>query len=424
VASTHDKPAPLSDASDSDINRLVDDVLRSGKHLTLPAQQAAQQAERYHARAIAEQMQRLAKHLGEGKPTSEPRDEIDEWWFEVANRRIGPISLHKIRLLWEDGELTPDSLCWHQGFPRWVSLFKVSELADALTPKLHVNVDAAARAFAKSQSSGEWAAPAGRAMEADNRKRLQATQRPAEALPLSTPLNLANERAATYTALQTVPDEQPARRSGIAHALLSGLVAGLVAAAAIVAVRVLWPEPVLPPIVITMGASPAPGAPPPAPAPVPTPAAQPPAAAPAPAPAPPPPTPAVEGKPAPAPSPTPAAAPAPAKKPETVEDAFAKAAVQAPPDELTTSEVFEVVRDHKAQVDTCVAAQHAATPDATGKLVMRWTVEADGHVAEVSAPPGEMSQSALAACLAKEIATWTFPKHALTHPPVDFPFKY
>jgi hypothetical protein len=55
---------------------------------------------------------------------------------------------------------------------------------------------------------------------------------------------------------------------------------------------------------------------------------------------------------------------------------------------------------------------------------MRWTVEPDGHVAEVSAVEGEMSRSPLAECLAKEIAGWAFAKHALSHPPVEIPFKY
>jgi hypothetical protein len=55
---------------------------------------------------------------------------------------------------------------------------------------------------------------------------------------------------------------------------------------------------------------------------------------------------------------------------------------------------------------------------------MRWTVELDGHVSDVSAVEGEMSKSPLADCLAKDIGTWKFAKHALTHPPVEIPFKY
>jgi hypothetical protein len=449
VASSEEK-SPLSDASDGDINRLVDDVLRSGKHLTMPAEPSAPMNERYHARAIAEQMHRLARHLSE-EGAGGGRDEQDEWWFEVEGKRIGPLSLKKIRLLWEDGELTPDSLCWHEGFPKWVSLFKVSELAEALTPKLHVNVDAAMRAFAKAHS-GEWASPAGSGMEAANRKRLESAQAAQAAerdpLPLSTPVNLADERAATYTALRTIDTSEPeaerapVRPGGVRHALITGAVAGTIAAVAIVAVRVLWPTPVVQPIVISMAASaaPTPVAAPSAPAhPSLAPAAPvaPVAAAPggehAAQPSPTPPKPAeakaevkpevklTESKPA---EPKAGEEKDDEKKPATVEEAFAKAFAEAPPDELTTGEVFEVVRAHKSQAEACANLQHAATPDATGKLVMRWTVEPDGHVSDVTAPPGEMSKSMLAECLAKEIFAWTFPKHALEHPPVEFPFKY
>jgi hypothetical protein len=442
VPSRDDKMAPLSEASDSEINRLVDDVLRSGKHLTLPADGEAQPVLRYHARAIAEQMHRLAKQLAGEGPSVEGQDDRDEWWFEISGKRLGPISLKKIRFLWEDGELTPDSLCWHEGFPKWVSLFKVSELAEALIPKLHVNVDEAARAFARS-SSGEWASPAASGMEAANRKKLESSQKlepvvhkPIEPMPLSTPLNLADERAQTFTALRSVPiddndDEVTVSRrgGGSGNAVLSGVIAGLIAAAAIVGVRVLWPAPVLPPIIITMGApgstpvaavAPAPVAPPPRPVePAPLAAAAAPVAVPAPVAA-------APTQPAPAGKPAPAAAPKPPPEPEkpaTVEQAFAKAFAEAPPDELTMGEVFEVVKGHKPQWDACVDAQHTATPDATGKLVVRWTVEPDGHVSDVAAQ-GEMSKSALAECLSKQIAGWTFPKHALEHPPVEFPFKY
>ena len=85
---------------------------------------------------------------------------------------------------------------------------------------------------------------------------------------------------------------------------------------------------------------------------------------------------------------------------------------------------FEVVRAHKSQIDACVEAQKAVTPDESGRLVMRWTVESDGRVSDVSAASGEMSKSALSECLAKAIAGWTFPKHAITHSPVEVPFKY
>src|SRR5258707_1347479 len=81
--------APLFDATESDVNRLVDDVLRSGQHLTLPVPSDAPEPERYHAKAIAEQMQRLAQQLSGDAPPNIGEDR-DEWWFELGGKRLGP----------------------------------------------------------------------------------------------------------------------------------------------------------------------------------------------------------------------------------------------------------------------------------------------------------------------------------------------
>ncbi|HEX4622155.1 MAG TPA: DUF4339 domain-containing protein, partial [Myxococcaceae bacterium] len=122
-----DKNAPLSDVSESEITALVDDVLKSGKALTIPPLPdnawAAPAEERLHARVIASQMQELAQHISGSGILTDPAEDRDEWWFEVHGKRMGPLSMRSARHLWDEGELTPDSLCWRKGFSTWVSLF-------------------------------------------------------------------------------------------------------------------------------------------------------------------------------------------------------------------------------------------------------------------------------------------------------------
>lgn len=384
MASPDETDPPLDGASDSDINKIVDDVLRSGNQVVMePAEEA--KPERYHARAIAQ--------------LREVRDDVDEWWLEVAGERSGPLSLKKLRLLWDDGDLTPDTLTWREGMPQWVPLFQISELAGALTPKLDAKrVDDAAEAF-KRNSSGEWGSPAGAAMERANRDQLEEARRPAP---------VDDQRSGMYR-IHVEPEPQPPpRRRGFSRAILSGLVAGGVVTGALFTVHLLKPNagPAVQPIVINVLQ-------PPAPAPTPVTA---PVAAPAPV--------AVAAAPRPVAAPVKKAEPvaeAPPKepaKPETVDDSFSK--TFAGPDELTLGEVFEVVREHKPAVDGCVKAQHAADAEAEGRLVMRWKVDPQGRVSDVT--PAE--DIALGRCLAKEIAGWSFPKHAVVLDPVEVPFRY
>src|SRR5688500_14801734 len=85
---------PFGDVSDDELNSLVDDVLRSGKHKTLPAEDLRENersTERKHARVIASHMQQLATTLSGLTPTGDaPRD---QWYFEVGGRQIGPLTL-------------------------------------------------------------------------------------------------------------------------------------------------------------------------------------------------------------------------------------------------------------------------------------------------------------------------------------------
>ncbi|MBL8952827.1 MAG: DUF4339 domain-containing protein [Myxococcaceae bacterium] len=406
TALTNDLEAPLFDASDTDINRLVDDVLRSGNQATMAEGEEAA-PERYHARAIAE-ARRLAQ-----RPAASVADEVDVWWFELQGKRVGPLSLKKLRLFWEDGELTPDTPTWREGMSGWVALFQVSELAEALTPKLDTKrVEDAAESF-KQGASSEWGSPAGSAMQHANRTKLEAARVPTPApLPVVAPVVDLEQHVASYRIHRDVEPEQKPRR-GLSRAVTSGLVAGAIVTVAVVAERLVWPEGSaagVQPIVINVVQPPA------AVAAAAIPQAVVPAAGVAAVTAPKP-APVREKKVEAAPVAAPVAPKEPAK-PETVDDTFAK--TFASPDELTLGEVFEVVRANKAAVDECVKAQHAADAEAEGRLVMRWKVDTQGKVSGVNGA----EDIPLAACLAKEIPSWSFPKHAHVLEQVEVPFKY
>ncbi len=454
--------APLSEVSESEINALLDDVLRSAKFdLTSPSEDAdSPRLERFHARALS-----VPRSDSEAEASAAsinvPLEERDEWWFELDGARLGPISIRKLRFLWEDGALTPDSLCWHEGFPTWVALFRVSELADALAPKLPkvskpVDVEALLPE-APADSGIEWRPLVGPALESSNRERLAATQQPPPAPSPQPPVSAPPEEVAgvfqtlrppAAEPLAVESAEAPRHRSGIAGSVLGGLVAGTVVAAALLGARVYWPEtPAQPSVVVIrepVPAAPAPAAPPAAP--VETKQVEPRKAEPTPAEPKRPepkrtePTRAVpkrEAKPAtaeavtassePKKEPVPVAVPATdtatASSTSSVDDAFAQEFAPRP-DELETSEVFEVVGSNKAAIESCVQAQKAADPDTSGRLVMRWNVSLDGRVSDVSVRSKEFADLPLVGCLQKEVRTWTFPKHEVEHAPVEFPFPF
>jgi hypothetical protein len=462
-----DKNPPLGDVSESEITSLVEDVLKSGKALAIPPLPDAaweEPPERLHARVIASQMQELAQHISGSGLITDPLEDKDEWWFEVQGKRMGPLSLRKIRYLWDEGELTPDSLCWREGFTTWVSLFRISELAQALAPKrvepekLRA-VSAALTQNAPPAKDGEWRPSAGAALERSARELLAASQRPP---PVAEPV-VESEPAGAFPVLSSAPltvpppalVAPPKRSFNLMSAVVSGLVSGLVLAAAVFAMRYFGattqpaPAAALPAPAVAMAAAQTvqptpivvttPSAAPAVPAPASTPPAKSPPAGPAPAaraamptrPSPPPRSPSLEEHATADPGDDTRPA-APMRQPAhkggkpTVEDAFSKEFSTAAnePKELTTSQVMQVVVGHKPAVSACLKEQHERAPDDSGRLVMRWTVHTDGHVSEVGPKGSEPGQEELAACLAREIETWHFPEHDVEHGPVEIPFPF
>ncbi|HEX8438683.1 DUF4339 domain-containing protein, partial [Archangium sp.] len=56
-----------------------------------------------------------------------------EWFVERAGQPSGPFSLERLRELWHQSALSPDTLCWCEAWSQWRPLSRVPELVAALT---------------------------------------------------------------------------------------------------------------------------------------------------------------------------------------------------------------------------------------------------------------------------------------------------
>lgn len=81
------------------------------------------------------------------------------------------------------------------------------------------------------------------------------------------------------------------------------------------------------------------------------------------------------------------------------------------PDLLTHGDVVAAVGPRLAALDACIASHRAAPGDVAGVMTLRWTVRADGSVANVELEEGAALAPRLADCLAAEAATWRFRAH-------------
>jgi len=120
------------------------------------------------------------------------------------------------------------------------------------------------------------------------------------------------------------------------------------------------------------------------------------------------------------------------KKETRTDSASGKKDVYIPPapggaplkESLSTSDVYEVVLANKAALAKCAEQQRAKDPGASGKLVMRWTIQTSGKTSNVSVVSEEFKGTYMATCVGGLIKGWTFPKHKTQGEPVSFPFKF
>ncbi|HYV48338.1 MAG TPA: adventurous gliding motility protein GltJ [Myxococcaceae bacterium] len=68
------------------------------------------------------------------KPAGDDVPQTD-WFVAVDDQQQGPLTLEKLKDLWERGEVGPDSLCWRSGYSDWTALSEVEALKSVLAPK-------------------------------------------------------------------------------------------------------------------------------------------------------------------------------------------------------------------------------------------------------------------------------------------------
>jgi tetratricopeptide (TPR) repeat protein len=84
----------------------------------------------------------------------------------------------------------------------------------------------------------------------------------------------------------------------------------------------------------------------------------------------------------------------------------------------------KVATAHRPAIAECVEKQREQQPGVSGKLVMRWSVQPDGSVKEVTCHSGELCSTYLAGCLTGLIQGWTFPVRGGAAETVELPLTF
>ncbi|PZR17448.1 MAG: gliding motility protein [Archangium gephyra] len=125
-------------ADEDEIGAVFDQVLKTGSN---PAHKPAdgEVEDRHSTKVIdADTVRKLAEEssgreaAGEEKPEDVPQT---DWYVAIHEKQTGPLTLDKIKEHWDNGDITPDSLCWRAGFDDWVPVSTVKSLASVLAPK-------------------------------------------------------------------------------------------------------------------------------------------------------------------------------------------------------------------------------------------------------------------------------------------------
>ena len=71
-----------------------------------------------------------------------------------------------------------------------------------------------------------------------------------------------------------------------------------------------------------------------------------------------------------------------------------------------------VIREHAAQIRFCYEEQLAVNPKLAGKVVIRWTIDADGNASNASIDGGgtSLADDKVHQCMMARIVSWQFPK--------------
>ncbi len=69
-----------------------------------------------------------------------------------------------------------------------------------------------------------------------------------------------------------------------------------------------------------------------------------------------------------------------------------------------------VMHEHLGQLRSCAEIERARSPAITGKVVMKWVINGDGRVVQVTRVESQMKNATVEDCVAARIKTWVFPK--------------
>ena len=136
--------ALLGDVEDDEIGAVFDSVLK--KSGTFPAAKEPEPSEGADTsestrvvsldalKKIAEEAESEAR--GDSKSEApESKVPANDWYVAVREEQVGPLTLERVKELWERGEVGAESLCWRAGFPDWLPLSEVKDLTSVLAPR-------------------------------------------------------------------------------------------------------------------------------------------------------------------------------------------------------------------------------------------------------------------------------------------------
>lgn len=80
---------------------------------------------------------------------------------------------------------------------------------------------------------------------------------------------------------------------------------------------------------------------------------------------------------------------------------------------LDRDDVFEVIRNHRAQLQHCYERElHSGPPGLSGRLVLQWVVNGSGRVESARVTESELGRARLERCLLSRVLSWRFPEPA------------
>lgn len=84
-----------------------------------------------------------------------------------------------------------------------------------------------------------------------------------------------------------------------------------------------------------------------------------------------------------------------------------------------------VIRNNKKLIRACYEKALINDPNLKGKIVARWTIDAEGSVIEANIQSSTIKNEDLSQCLLNEIKSWKFPKPPIgSEAEVVFPFIF